>query len=158
MSVESRFEEGARELPRHADLITSHPGLRPVPDGLIIDLDEGFAATLSDTVWQEEYGKELWRPLQLNPKFNGERCGSLYARFIVKKDLANGITIIDRYVHLGNVLVNNTRRQGTLRTKGIGSALLTMMENYATRFDASRIEGIISPVDLPTTPTLPSFL
>ncbi len=165
MSFESRFEERLQAAARAAesgtpsdndgssriDPVTSTKGQRPAPEGLMIYLDERSEAALSDSSWQEEFGTHLEEVLRLAPELDGKPCGTLYGHFTVIKDPDDGTTITDRYVHLGNVEVWPTRRQG------IGSALLTEMERLAERFGASRIEGIISPDDLKETPTLPAF-
>ena len=168
-SFEARFEERMRARARAAeggtsadndgssriDPSTSTKGQRPVPEGLVIYLDERTEDALSDSSWHEGFGKQE-TVLRLTPVLNGEQCGTLYGHLVLTSDPTDG-TITDRYVHLGNVEVRPTRRQGNVRRQGIGSALLAEMERHAGRFGASRIEGIISPIDLKETPSLPSY-
>jgi GNAT superfamily N-acetyltransferase len=127
--------------------------LRLPPEDLFIRVDENSLAELLSPTWQQkEWGREE-RALQLFPTLNGEPCGTLYARFIVK----NYGDDKDKYVWLSNIEVRRTRTQGNTRRQGIGATLLTELERYAERFGASRIEGIISSVDLKETPMLPTF-
>ncbi len=130
------------------------PNDRPRPRGLEIELDPDSEEALADQSWATEWGRNE-KSFVLYPTFQGERCGILAGGFVAKKDDTTGS--VDRYIRLGNVEVNPTLRQPAIRKKGIGSALLTDMEDYAKRFGATRIVGDISADDLKETPSLIRF-
>lgn len=127
----------------------SVPIPRQAPEELHIEIDPQTESILEDNTWQDELGLLVKTDLKLSAKIHDEPCGRLYAELRVSKNPEQ--TVLDRYVYLANIIVNGERE------KGIGSSLLTSMERYAIRFGASRIEGIISVVDLKRTPNLPSF-
>lgn len=142
---------------RISTVLTSLPGQRPMPEGLLILADDITETALSDTSWQDKPETALQGILHLVAELDGENCGGLFGSFVVKKNPDTGMLITDRYVQLGNVEVRDTAREGNVRQRGIGSALLVRMEDYARRFGASRIEGTILPSDLVDNPHLPNF-
>lgn len=124
---------------------------RSLPLGVTIHTMEQGHAAINDPSWQQELGTLLEAELAIIARYGILQCGNLLARLRVKKSPVDGLTVLDRYVYLADVQVDG------IRNIGVGSSLLDEMERHARTFGASRIEAIISPVDLAATPHLPIF-
>jgi len=140
---------------RLIDPIVNIPGQRPAPEGLLISFTHRTEEILEDDSWQHELGSQQ-QPYFLKAEFEGQRAADLSAELIISKSWEDATAETDRYVRLGNIQVYENPNVAR-RKRGIGSALLGRFERDATRFGASRIEGIIAAVDIQETPGVPDF-